>query len=85
MGRMIRKQIYIAPEQEALLKRLADETGMSEADLIRQALDRQAKSLRFPRRDLRYWREELEFIAALRQRGPVEGHRTWSREELHER
>jgi len=82
---MIRKQIYIAPDQEALLKRLAEETGLSEADLVRQALDRQARLFRFPRRDLRYWREEREFIAALRQRGPVEGHRTWKREELHER
>lgn len=36
---MIRKQIYIAPEQEAKLKRLARATGRSEAEIIREALD----------------------------------------------
>ncbi|MCS7059359.1 MAG: ribbon-helix-helix domain-containing protein [Meiothermus sp.] len=36
---MIRKQIYIAPEQEAKLKRLARATGRTEAEIIRQALD----------------------------------------------
>lgn len=36
----IRKQIYLDPAQEALLKRLAGATGLAEADLIRQALDR---------------------------------------------
>lgn len=36
---MIRKQIYIAPEQEAKLKRLARATGRSEADIIREALE----------------------------------------------
>jgi predicted transcriptional regulator len=36
---MIRKQIYLAPEQEAKLKRLARITGRSEAEIIREALD----------------------------------------------
>lgn len=36
---MIRKQIYIAPEQQAKLKRLASATGRAEADIIREALD----------------------------------------------
>lgn len=36
---MIRKQIYIAPEQEAKLKRLASTTGRAETDIIREALD----------------------------------------------
>ncbi|MCX7740592.1 MAG: ribbon-helix-helix domain-containing protein, partial [Meiothermus sp.] len=36
---MIRKQIYLAPEQEAKLKRLARATGRSEAEIIREALD----------------------------------------------
>ena len=39
MTRMVRKQIYIAEEQEALLKREAERTGASEAEIIRQALD----------------------------------------------
>ena len=40
MGRMIRKQVYIEPEQEELLKRRSKELGISEAALIRQAIDR---------------------------------------------
>jgi len=36
---MIRKQFYIAPEQEAKLKRLARAAGRTEADIIREALD----------------------------------------------
>lgn len=36
---MVRKQVYIAPEQEAKLKRLARATGRSEADIIREALE----------------------------------------------
>ncbi len=36
---MIRKQIYLAPEQEAKLKRLARATGRTEAEIIREALD----------------------------------------------
>jgi antitoxin ParD1/3/4 len=36
---MIRKQIYIAPEHEAKLKRLAQCAGRSEADLIRSAIE----------------------------------------------
>jgi hypothetical protein len=40
MTQMVRKQIYIEPRQEALLKRLAQDQGVSEAELIRQAIDR---------------------------------------------
>jgi antitoxin ParD1/3/4 len=36
---MIRKQIYIAPEHEAKLKRLAQGSGRSEAEIIREALE----------------------------------------------
>ena len=36
---MIRKQIYIAPEHKAKLKRLVQSAGRSEADLIREAIE----------------------------------------------
>jgi antitoxin ParD1/3/4 len=36
---MIRKQIYIAPQHEAKVKRLAKSSGRSEADIIREALE----------------------------------------------
>ena len=39
MNRMVRKQIYLDPEQAARLKRRAKELGVSEADLIRRCID----------------------------------------------
>lgn len=41
---MIRKQVYLEPRQEAKLKRLAHSTGKTEAELIREALDRLPES-----------------------------------------
>jgi hypothetical protein len=38
-GAMIRKQIYIEPRHERMLKRRASQRGMTEAELIREALD----------------------------------------------
>jgi hypothetical protein len=38
---MIRKQIYIHRRQQKLLKNLAKQRGVSEAELIRRALDRE--------------------------------------------
>jgi hypothetical protein len=39
---MIRKQIYIARRQQVLLSRLAKARGVSEAEVIRQAIEREA-------------------------------------------
>lgn len=36
---MVRKQLYFEERQERALKRRAAETGLSEAELVRQALD----------------------------------------------
>jgi hypothetical protein len=43
MSRMVRKQVYIEPEQAELLKQRANELGMSEADLIRRCIDQLAQ------------------------------------------
>jgi hypothetical protein len=37
--RMVRKQVYILPKQEEALKRLAEQRGASEAELIREAIE----------------------------------------------
>lgn len=39
-ARVVRKQLYLREDQEARLKRKARETGLSEAELVRLALDR---------------------------------------------
>ena len=36
---MLRKQVYLTPEEEAKLKRLARATGRTEAEILRLALD----------------------------------------------
>ena len=40
---MVRKQIYLPQRQNLTLKRLAKQRGISEAEVIRQALDREAE------------------------------------------
>jgi hypothetical protein len=44
MTQMIRKQIYIGKNQQALLARLAKAWGVSEAEVIRQAIEREGAS-----------------------------------------
>ena len=44
MTEMIRKQIYIGKRQQTLLARLAATRGVSEAEVIRQAIEREATS-----------------------------------------
>lgn len=45
MTQMIRKQIYIANKHQALLSRLSRARGVSEAEVIRQAIEREATSV----------------------------------------
>lgn len=86
MAQMIRKQVYIEPRQDALLKRLARVRGITEAEVIRQALDREAGMASSPllQPDAAAWEEARAFMQALIARGPVPGGRTWKRDELHE-
>jgi hypothetical protein len=81
----IRKQIYIEPYQEALLKRLTDETGESEAEIIRQAIDQHARLIKSMTPRPSAWEEEQKFIANLMKREPVRGGRTWRRKDLYDR
>jgi hypothetical protein len=39
---MVRKQFYIQKRQDVLLKRLSEARGLSEAEIIRQAIEREA-------------------------------------------
>lgn len=85
MGTKIRKQIYIEPDQEARLKQLANLTRLSEAEIIRQAIDQRTRSFRVNRRNLAAWKSERAFIQQLINAGPVPGGRTWHRDDLYER
>lgn len=85
MSGRIRKQVYLDPQQEARLKQLAAETGLTEAELIRQALDRGLPPLAAGRRNRQAWQEELQFIEGWLQRAPVLPDRQWTREDLYVR
>ncbi len=85
MGRMVRKQLYIEPEQDELLKRLSKELGVTEAALMRRALDSLVEPGEEDARQ-RALQELFAFIEERMQRFkdvPQTG-RTWTREELYE-
>ena len=84
MSKMIRKQVYIETEQEALLKRLSKEQGLTEAELIRSGILKLSSRSNVVR-DIRFWEEEKRFIRSLMKKGPLKGKRRWTREDLYER
>jgi hypothetical protein len=83
--KMIRKQIYLKPEQEQALKKRAQSLGVSEAELIRESLAvvlGKADSTR----DLQMeaWEEAKRFIELrMAMKVPQTG-RSWTRDELYE-
>ena len=85
MSTKVRKQIYIEPEQEILLKQIANDTGMSEAEIIREAIDRHAAEISQPTQRQQAWARIEEFIAKRMEHGPIPGGRTWRREDLYDR
>lgn len=80
----VRKQIYVDQDQQLRLKRLARQTGLSEAALIREAIDRYVVSGLSQNRNWSVWEDELAFIDRLIEQGPVEGSRDWQREDLYD-
>lgn len=87
--KMVRKQVYISPHQEARLKVMAVAQRVSEADLIRQAVDaflaqpQTAVSNPLPP-DEAAWQEILTSFAAVRERSlPGTPHR-WVREDYYD-
>ncbi len=84
MSKMIRKQVYIEPEQEVLLKRLSREQGLTEAELIRSGIVKLSSRSNVVR-DITFWEEEKRFIRSLMKKGALKGKRRWTREDLYER
>ena len=86
MSQMMRKQIYIQKRQQARLRRLARARGVSEAELIRQAIDNHVSAgARLAQPDPEAWKKARRFMLALHARGRVQGQpRNWKREDLYE-
>jgi hypothetical protein len=85
MSRMIRKQIVIDEEREALLVRIASERGMSQSELIRSAIDDMAAradadtARRVAHEELVRLFETAEDLGLTDENGV----RTWRREDLY--
>jgi hypothetical protein len=84
MSRMIRKQIYLEPAQDVILRQRAQELGVSEAALIRRCLDLVGQQAVPLPRDRQAWADELAFLQHRAQTIPGRaGRRGWTREELY--
>ena len=86
MKQMVRKQIYIQKSQEERLKKVAEARGVSEAEIIRRALENEMKRAGYR---LAYDRDAMQrlYKAMLDQdkKPPVpRKKRDWKREDLYE-
>ncbi|MBI5877239.1 MAG: hypothetical protein HZB53_06290 [Chloroflexi bacterium] len=85
MSQKVRKQVYIEKRQQILLRRLARTRGVSEAELIREAIDQQASSGAPQAPDPAAWAEARRLMLAQHAQGPSPAQpRTWRREDLYE-
>jgi predicted DNA-binding protein len=81
---MVRKQIYLEYQQEKRLKQLSRKLGLTEAELIRQAIDNAlATDVAVVSLSSEVWEQEKGFIRSLIGQGPVSGGRRWTRQELY--
>ena len=84
MGRMVRKQVYIAPHQEKLLKRRAKELGVTESELIRRGIDQIGHVTSGLPRDYAAWDKAKAFIEERVGIDAPQTGRIWTRDELYD-
>jgi hypothetical protein len=84
---MVRKQFYIPKRQDALLKRLAKQRGVSEAEVIRQALEREVDAPTPVQNSKEAFEKILAFVEERKAKYAGQGEPyQWDRDELyHER
>lgn len=83
---IIRKTVHLSQRQALLLKRLAQARGISQAEIIRQALDRELNqgTVRRRQRDPEAWARARRVMLTLQAQGPLPDRpRTWKREDLY--
>jgi hypothetical protein len=86
MTTKIRKQIYLESEQDNLIKELASQHKISEAEVIRQAINQQISLIKTHcNQDLTAWEQELSFIKQRINPTITQIPRNWTREDLYER
>ena len=84
MSHMVRKQIYITPAQERLLKQQARALGITESEVIRRGITQLSRVPAEVPLDHRAWLEELAFMRKRARKAGAGGARNWTREELYE-
>ncbi len=86
MTQMLRKQIYIEKRQRTVLKRLAKKRGVSEAEVIRQAIDHEASGGSTPALPLDHdaWEQARAFMQARRKLGVQGQPYRWRREDAYD-
>ncbi len=82
---MIRKQVYIEPHQERRLKARAKLLGLTEAEIIRQSLERGLGEGRAQHPDPAAWARISRYIRARRTKSPRRPAKPWRRDELYAR
>ena len=86
MAAMVRKQVYIEKRQDEALKRAARRRGVTEAELVREALDLRSHDSRVggaPDREA--WLSFKRFALRERKKGPLpERPRRFTRDELYQ-
>ena len=82
---MVRKQFYIHKRQDALLKRLSLARGLSEAEIIRQAIEREVAgvSVQPIATDRSAWQELVAFLDARQEAARCSQPYQWNREEIY--
>ena len=85
MARMVRKQIVLEPEQERALAARAELLGVSQSELVRQAIDRLLEETEAAARREAAWKALQAIWERADRDGVNSGPITWTREELHER
>lgn len=87
LNAMIRKQVYIEPRHERMLKRRAKQRGVTEAEIIREALD-SVETIAVVRGhdvDEAAGKQALRFMRALgKSLEKAPRGRTWTRESLYD-
>lgn len=86
MGRMVRKQIVIEPQQERAVAELATQRGVSQSELIREAIDSYLQEARAESERDRAFERLMEKFRNAPDLGLTDenGNRTWTRESLYE-
>ena len=84
MSEMIRKTFYITSRQDALLKRLAQLRGVSEAEIIRKAIESQLSGSAQPISGNRSAIDDFARLALSKRSRRTQGEPyRWNREEIY--